>query len=348
LAACDAGIAFTGTLAAGTSAVSTSNATGLWAQNGNGSLVLVARNGANPTPTLSALSIFGVETGQNGHARHFNNSGDLLVSAKFGSAPQGVYLVRAPGFTLNGTTPLAAAGAAAPGIPGADLGTVSNPIFSASDEVAFRATFSGNGVSTGNNTGIFVFPAVGNGSLVARTGTAYAGGRVFQTLSSPVLNGAGQIAFTGTLKTGISGVVTANATGLWAVPPEGGIQTVARVGDAAPGLAGARFASFAQIAYPDEGGIAFLGTLATGPGGTTTANNTGLWSSPSPGAPPVLVVRTGDSLDIGGVAKTVSAIGIFSPSPSTAGAVRGFNSLGRLAFKLTFIDGSSGIFLHSP
>jgi hypothetical protein len=267
--------------------------------------------------------------------------------AKFGTAPQGIYRAQFPAFALNATAPLAAVGSAVPGVAGAVFATVSNPILGASDEVAFRATFNGTGVSTANNTGIFLYPAGGNGSLVARTGTAFAEGRVFQTLSSPVLNGAGQIAFTGSLRTGIGGVVTANASGLWEVSPEGGIQTIARVGDAAPGLAGARFASFAQIVHPDESGIAFMGTLAAGTGGITTANNTGLWSSPSPGAPPVLVVRTGDSFTVGGAAKTVSAIGIFSPAANTAGAGRGSNAFGNLAFRLTFTDKTSGIFVFS-
>jgi hypothetical protein len=138
--------------------------------------------------------------------------------------------------------------------------------------------------------------------------------------------------------------VTANATGLWVASPEGAIEMVARAGDLAPGLPGARFATFAQIVYPDESGIAFIATLATGSGAITTSNNTGLWSSPAPGESPVLVVRTGDSFHVGGVAKTVSAIGIFSPAANTAGAGRGADPFGNLVFRLTFTDNTSGIF----
>jgi hypothetical protein len=347
LVAGDAGVAFTATLASGTSVVSSSNSTGLWAQNNSGGLVLVARTNASPTPSLGSISIFSAESGQLGQGRHFNNSGDLLMLAKFGSAPLGLHKVRAPGFSLNGTVPVVSVGSAVPGLPGAVFASFSNPILSQSDEVAFRGTFSGNGVSSGNNTAIFVYPSAGNGSILVRTGTADADGRVFQTLSSPVLNGAGNLAFTGTLRTGIGGVSSANATGLWVVSPGGEIETVARVGDAAPGLQDARFATFSQITYPDESGIAFVATLATG-NGTTSSNNTGLWSAPSPGEQPVLVVRTGDSLAVGGSVKTVSAIGIFSPSKNTTGAGRGFSALGNLVFRLTFTDKSSGIFSYTP
>jgi hypothetical protein len=47
-----------------------------------------------------------------------------------------------------------------------------------------------------------------------------------------------------------------------------------------------------------------------------------------------------------GVAKTVSAIGVFSSSANTAGAARNFNAIGDLILKLTFTDGSSGLFTY--
>lgn len=342
----ESGIAFTATLGSSTSNVTAANSTGLWAQNASGNLVLVARTGASPTPTLTSFSLFNSETGQTGHSRHFNDAGDLLLLAKFGTGPQGIYRARAYSFTLNGTTPIAAVGSAVPDVTGAVFSAISNPILSQSDEVAFKGTFTGNGITTANNTGLFVYPSSGNGSLLLRTGVADGEGRVFQTISSPILNGAGNLVFTATLKTGVGGVSTANATGVWMVSPEGEISTVVRAGDLAPGLSGARFASFSQIACPDEAGIAFIATLATGVGGVTTSNNTGLWAAPAPGEEPVLVIRVGDSFSVGGVAKTVSAIGVFSSSANTAGAGRSFNAFGDLILKLTFTDGSSGLFAY--
>ena len=346
LVAGEGGIAFTATLASGSSNVTTSNNTGLWAQNGSGNLVLVARTGASPTPTLTSFSLFNSEAGQTGHSRHFNDTGDLLLLAKFGTGPQGIYRARAYSFTLNGTAPIAAVGSAVPNVTGAVFSVISNPILSQSDEVAFKGTFTGNGITTANNTGLFVYPSSGNGSLLVRTGVADGEGRVFQSISSPILNGAGHLVFTATLKTGVGGVSTANATGVWMVSPLGAISTVARAGDLAPGLSGARFASFSQIACPDEAGITFIATLATGTGGVTASNNTGLWAAPAPGEEPVLVIRVGDSFSVGGVAKTVSAIGVFASSANTAGVARSLNAFGDLILKLTFTDGSSGLFTY--
>jgi hypothetical protein len=154
------------------------------------------------------------------------------------------------------------------------------------------------------------------------------------------------LAFTGTLKAGIGGVSSSNATGIWIVSPEGVLSTVARAGDLAPGLSGAKFASFNQIVLPDEAGIAFVATLATGSGGISSSNNIGLWAAPVSGGEPVLIVRIGDSLTVGGVVKTIASFSVFSASPNTPGAGRHFNAAGDLVFRLVFTDKSSGIFRY--
>jgi len=55
-------------------------------------------------------------------------------------------------------------------------------------------------------------------------------------------------------------------------------------------------------------------------------------------------VRKGDAFTVGSAPKTVSDIQIFNTNPSTAGASRHMNALGDLIFKITFTDGSSGLF----
>lgn len=348
----ESGVAFTAKLTSGSANVTSSNNTGLWAQNGSGNLVLVARTGASPTPTLSSLSLFNAVAGQNGHSRHFNNSGDLLILAKFGTSPLGIYKAIFPSFTLNGPSPVAAISSSAPGIPGGTFSAISNPILNGEGEVAFSGTFTGNGVASGNNTAIFRYSKGGAGTLLVRTGALGSDGRAFQSLSAPILNDAGHIVFTGALKTGVGGVTSANATGIWTVSSNNTLATIVRAGDAAHGLNGALFASFNQIAFPEENwnaqtaGVAFIATLATGPGGITKLNNIGLWISSTPGTAPSLVVRIGDSFSVGGVARTVSSFALFSASPTTTGARRSFNSIGELVFKLTFTDGSSGIFKY--
>ena len=348
----DEGVAFTAVLRAGTANVTTSNNTGLWAQNGAGALVLVARTGTLPTPTLSSLTLFNTVTGQNAHSRHFNNSGNLLMLAKFGIGPIGLYKADFPSFSLNGSTPIAAVSSSAPGISGGLFSAISNPILNDAGEIAFLGTFTGNGVTTGNNTAIFRYNNVGTGTLLVRTGIVSSDGRIFQTFSSPVLNNSGSIAFTGTLKTGVAGVTSANATGIWTISSNNTLATVVRSGDAAPGLSGAVFSLFNQIAYPEENnsggqaGVAFIATLSTGLGGITASNNVGLWISITPTTEPTLVIRKGDSFSVGGVPKTVSSFDIFTSSTQTTGVKRSFNSIGELILKVTFTDGSTGIFTY--
>jgi hypothetical protein len=325
--------------------VNASNNTGLWAQNSAGALVLVARTGANPTPTLRNFTIFNAEPGQIGQSRHFNNSGDLVLTAKFGNGAAGIYrATKSSNFTLNASTPVAAIGSAVPGVVGGNFTALGNPIINNAGDIAFRATFSGNGVSSGNNTGIFRYSSNGTGTLVARTGVAF-GNQTFQSLSAPLLNNAKDIAFTGALATG-GNVTSSNANGIWTIGSNGTITKIFRSRDSAPGVDGATFASFSQLAFPANGCIIFAATLATGSGGVSTTNNQGVWAASTSGANPKLVVRTGNSLSVGGAVKTISSFDLFSASSVTEGVGRTINSDGDIILKLNFTDKSSGLFRY--
>ena len=344
LAAGDGGIAFTATLRS--SAVNSTNNTGLWAQNTAGSLVLVARTGASPTPTLRNFTIFNAEAGQNSQSRHFNASGDLVLVATFGNSSTGIYRATKSGnFTLNATTPVAAIGSAVPGVTGGKFVSLGNPIINSVGDIAFTASFSGNGVASGNNTGIFRYSSNGTGVLVARTGVSYSGGQTFQSLSSPLLNNAKDIAFTGALVTG-GNVTSSNSNGIWTIGSNGTLTKIFRRGDIAPGLVGTTFASFSQLAFPANGGIIFAATLATGSGGVSTTNNQGVWAASTAGANPKLIVRTGNSLSVGAAVKTIFSYDFVSASSVTEGVGRTINSDGDIILKLNFTDKSTGLFRY--
>jgi hypothetical protein len=344
-AAGNGGVAFTATLASGTSTVNSTNNTGLWAQNSSGSLVLVARTGASPTPTLRNFTIFTAETGQNSQSRHFNALGDLVLMATFGNGSTGIYRATKSGnFTLNATSPVVAIGSAVPGVTGGNFTSLGNPIINSAGDIAFRATFSGNGVSSGNNTGIFRYSSNGTGALVVRTGVA-SGNQTFQSLSAPLLNNAKDIAFTGALVAG-GNVTSSNANGIWTIGSNGTLTKIFRSGDSAPGVVGATFASFSQLAFPANGGIIFAATLATGSGGVSTTNNQGVWAASTSSANPKLVVRTGNSLSVGGAGRTISSFDFFSASSVTEGVGRTINSDGDIILKLNFTDKSSGLFRY--
>jgi hypothetical protein len=307
--------------------------------------VLVARIGASPTPTLRSFTIFNAETGQNSQSRHFNESGDLVLAATFGNGSTGIYRATKSGnFTLNATSPVVSIGSAVPGVTGGNFTFFGNPIINSAGDIAFRATFSGNGVSSGNNTAIFRYSSNGTGTLVARTGVA-SGNQTFQSLSSPLLNNAKDVAFTGALATG-GNVTSSNANGIWTISSNGTLTKIFRSGDSAPGLAGATFASFSQLAFPANGSIVFAATLATGSGAVSSTNNQGVWAASSTGANPKLVIRTGNSLSVGGAGKTISSFDLFSASSATEGVGRTINSDGDIILKLNFTDKSSGLFRY--
>jgi hypothetical protein len=207
---------------------------------------------------------------------------------------------------------------------------------------AFSGSLSGNGVLTTTNSGIWLYGSNGVGAQVVRTGQGAPGAGVFKTLSAPSLNSSNEVVFMGTLSG--NGVTATNAAAIWSADSSGTVQQVVRAGAAAPGVSGAVFSTFTQLAYPDEAGVVFVATMATGPGGISASNNVGLWATEAPGDTPELIVRKGDSFTVGSSPKTVSDIQIFNPSPSTAGSGRHMNALGDLVFKITFTDGSSGLF----
>jgi hypothetical protein len=336
------GPVFTATLTTNGTAVTAANNSGLWATNNSGSVVLVARKGAQPTPTLASISIFNAEAGRSGQARHFRNNGNLLLTAQFGTGPVGLYKVSYPTFAISSSSPAVANLSAAPGAGGALFSALGNPIMNSAGAFAFSGTLSGNGVLTTTNSGIWLYASNGTGSQVVRTGQSAPGGGIFKTLSAPVLNSSNEVAFMGTLSG--NGVTTTNAAGIWSADSFGAIQQIVRSGSAAPGISGAVFSAFTQLASPDEAGVVFVANMTTGPGGVSASNNVGLWAAEAPGDTPELIVRKGDSFTVGSSPKTISDILIFNPSTETAGAARHMNALGDLIFKITFTDGSSGIF----
>ncbi len=83
-------------------------------------------------------------------------------------------------------------------------------------------------------------------------------------------------------------------------------RSVIAGGDAAPGVAGARFKTFGSPILSGAGHVGFRATLARGPG-VTKANDSGIWQATAAG-PPALVAREGGAAPSvpGGVFSTFS------------------------------------------
>ncbi len=195
------------------------------------------------------------------------------------------------------------------------------------------------GVSSTNDVGVFVDTAPGVLTLQLRENAAAPGtaaGVVFSDFTDLVLGG-GDYEFL--VKAAVRGTgVTANVNsgGLWALHATNGLQLVAREGSEAPDVAGSTLSKINQIALPGVAQPIFQATMKVGVGGVTTANDTGLWVVNKSGAVK-LAVREGDTLNVGGTPRTVTAI----TALASDGAIgrRVFLADGQLTLLLTFTGG---------
>ena len=160
----------------------------------------------------------------------------------------------------------------AAGMPiGANLSGFNSFSLSLNDagEIAFIGFLTGPGINFDSNIGIFS-ESGGNGlKLIARTGDNAPGtqnGVYFNTFTTPVLNGAGQIAFRGSLAgVGVDdsdGGIN-NNTGIFSEGGGNGLQLIARAGDNAPGTPiGVNFTGFSNDVLNDAGETAFSARAA--------------------------------------------------------------------------------------
>lgn len=266
------------------------NLIGIWSE-GSGSLNLVARAGDHAPGTLGGISFLGERDLGGGFADFgmyepvFNAAGKTAFSAYL-TGP-GIDETNDLGIWSEGSGSLALVareGNQAPGTPfGVKFGGLSDtPVLNSAGSTAFRGRVVGPGVDSTNENGIWAENrpgAIGLG-LVVRDGEAAPGtplGVNFSSFFPPVINDAGEIAFTGNL-TG-PGVDSTNDQGVWS-EGSGPMSLVARAGNPAPGTPfGIDFAFFRHVVINAEGKTAFRGLL-TGPG-IDTSNREGIWSDAS-------------------------------------------------------------------
>lgn len=229
--------------------------------------------------------------------------------------------------------------------------TIGQPIMNTNGRVAFTATLTGPGVTAMNNSGIWADDSTGNRQLVRRKGDAApdTAGATFTGFTDPVYNAHEKVAFRGALSGGDT-VRTPlnNSIGIWS-NSGGTLRLVARLGTQAPGTpTGATFASFLQYALPDQGGVLLLAALKTGsttapdPGGTTAANNLGIWAVDTAGDLR-LIVRKGDVHPETG--SVITGLSFLPAAPLAVGQTRSFDaSTGDLIYVATFADGTQGVF----
>jgi hypothetical protein len=216
--------------------------------------------------------------------------------------------------------------------------------------VAFKGSLlpPAGSVSSANALGLWRSDSNGALQLLARKGFPLPTNTnfVFTNFGDPVVNESGNVAFLGTLRTGLPGVTAANATGIFSDVGGQPLRPVLRKGDPAPGSnldPEVKFTAFKQIVLPNDSGPAVLATIA-GPG-VNSGNNLGLWSS-DPAGTFSLVARKGDTINVGGISRKLTTLGIFTPTRYSLGQARHFGDDGNFIFHAKFSDGFTAI-LHA-
>ena len=142
------------------------------------------------------------------------------------------------------------------------------------------------------------------------------------------------------------GVTSANDTGIWRVS-DSGVELIAREGSlpTIAGLPAGATMSLGNLMTTDHGFI--VGVLLQGPGLDEENNSAALsWSNGTFS----LLVRTGDMVDVdpgaGEDLRRIQEFALFQNDPSSGadGLPRSFNANGLVSMKLSFTDGSNGIF----
>ena len=300
-------------------------AIGIWSEGGGSGLALVAPERNTAPGTSDNFTALGLpvlnNAGQTAFRGFLNSSSGTNSGIWSEGGGSGLALVVRLGSTAPGTSN--------------NFTVFANPVLNDTGQAAFHGYLNS---STGTNRGIW---SEGGGSglvLVAREGNSAPGtSDNFTALGLPVLNNAGQTAFSGFLNSS-SGTNSA----IWSEGGGNGLALVARKGNIAPGTNDS-FAGFDHIALNNAGQTAFAGRLDW-----RGATDRGIWAEDLLGVL-TLIAREGDLLDVddgpGTDLRRISSLDFVAGTGNGDERASGFNDLGQLAFFAKFTDGTSGIFI---
>ncbi len=227
-----------------------------------------------------------------------------------------------------GTLELAAGvGLAAPDIDGATFAHLDPPSQNIEGGLVFRARVTGAGITSSNNTGIWVAGAITR--ILARTGDLAPGFSKGVVLSELALKPAIQASASATFWARVSGpgVAAGADQAIFTTRLEEPLTALVRAGELAHGLGdSSTYYSFdATIAVNDPGDAAFVARLA-GPN-VTAANNHAMYVYPASASEPRVVAREGDEVFVNTGVVYSSFVG------------PGINGFGRVAF-LALVSGT--------
>ncbi|WP_345738783.1 cadherin repeat domain-containing protein, partial [Prosthecobacter algae] len=244
------------------------------------------------------------------------------------------------------------AGETAPGTGGATFARLQRPSMGSNGFISFRATLNRDGDNAANarNDGIWNGSAsnpasftcvLRRGDGVAKVSNLPVGSLVGNPWGGWLTNsnlGAWR-AWLDVDGDGISSTADGDVNAIFA-NLSGAMQLAVKVGDAAPGTAGASFSGFDLPMVGGNNQYAILGNL-TG-GDTVTGNNQGLWKSGPNGGALTLAIRKGATITTTEGPKVVTKIDV----PGSNQTDRRWeqpvmDSAGRMVVYVTFADGST-------
>jgi hypothetical protein len=287
-----------------------------------------------------------------------NASGGVVFSAALaGSGVNGAIQTGIWAGTPGNVQLIARAGDTAPGIvplfPGQNIfAPILSPYpFSVADinaagTVAFSAsTAAGTGIWFHDSSGLHLVATDGQQAPGLPSGDVFASHAFTssnsQTLSSPLLNAQGALAFQARL----SGPDITTDTAIFSGLP-GSLHIVAQAGAQAPGTpTGTTFTQLALSLNPAYADIALNGMGQVVFTAQASDGRIGIWGTDR-GGNLLEVARQGDALQVAsGDIRTVASIAFLGGSGNSDGRASGFSDNSQLAFWASFTDGSSGIFV---
>jgi glucose/arabinose dehydrogenase len=311
--------------------VNNSNDTGLWRSLGGEVPTMVLRekqsiaigNGSRTVKSFKALAPVKAAAGQgNGTAQ-----GLVAVQVSFTDGTQAVGQIEGAGefnvIAVTGDTALDGA-----------FGTFSSLTQSMLARTAFLSSFQ----DEKKHFGVFAQILPPGLQALAETGDPAPGTDAFFANFEAVVHGdAAGTAFMGTITGGTT--KGGDNTGIWWEKGDA-LALIAREGGEAADVTGGKWASFKSLALPSSGPL-FLADLALG-AGVTAANRTGLWAVDSQ-SNVHLVLRSGQTIAVGGEDKKLRAFTILSVVPGSPTQTRSFNSSKHLIYRAHFTDGSQSV-----
>lgn len=259
---------------------------GVWSEGGGNGLELVAFDGRIAPGVTNGLF-----SGLDGNCPLINNAGQTLFRGRLAAAA-GVTGTNNSGAWIAspGAAPtlVVREGEIAPGTTTAVFSEQSDVVgsrYSGFNDTGQLAWLTQLQIGTGGVTGTSDFGIWRAGSgptlMVGRESAAAAQvvpARFYGSISAtPVINSAGQVAFSAPLKTSAS-TTTNSGSGIWLGDPGVGITLLARDGSAAPGVTGATFATFTRPVINSGSDYAFHGTMAVA-GDVTSENSAAIWTA---------------------------------------------------------------------